>query len=204
MNSLDIKKIREIHGFTQEDLVDKMGMSLRTIQNWESGTKIPKSKHAILRLLLDDVPKSEKEAFQVNEEGSGYSKLGIPLIPIEAMAGIGRGEMIIDEIDCERYVVPVFRQADFLIRVTGNSMAPKYSAGDIVACRIVPMTDIFFQWNRVYVLDTDQGALIKRVKKLQTDDRLLLVSENISYEPLEISLEKVNAIAIVVGIIRLD
>ena len=40
-------------------------------------------------------------------------------------------------------------------------MQPKYNSGDLVACRVVPL-GTFFQWNKVYVLDTEQGALIKR------------------------------------------
>lgn len=51
MNSLDIKKIREALGVSQEQLAEMVGVHPRTIQNWESGTTIPRSKHAILRDL---------------------------------------------------------------------------------------------------------------------------------------------------------
>lgn len=68
---------------------------------------------------------------------------GIPLIPIEAMAGALTGEQSVLEYECERYVVPMFKGADFLIPVKGSSMYPKYSSGDIVACQCVPMSDLF-------------------------------------------------------------
>ncbi len=51
MNDLDIKKIREILGVTQKQLAEMVGVSVNTIQNWESGGKIPKSKHPILQSL---------------------------------------------------------------------------------------------------------------------------------------------------------
>lgn len=129
---------------------------------------------------------------------------GIPLIPINAMAGIAKGENTILEYECERYVVPIFREAEFLIPVKGSSMLPKYNSGDIVACKWVPLTDIFFQWNKVYVLDTNQGALIKRVHKGSDDQHITLVSDNKNYEPFEVALSAINAIAIVIGVIRLE
>ncbi len=83
-------------------------------------------------------------------------------------------------------------------------MYPKYSSGDIVACKKLSLTDIFFQWNKVYVLDTDQGALIKRVRKGKDDNHIILVSENEKYPPFELSLDHLHAIAIVIGVIRLE
>lgn len=129
---------------------------------------------------------------------------GIPLIPLNAMAGFCKGEMQVMEYECEKYVVPAFREAEFLIPVKGSSMYPKYSSGDIVACKKLPLKDIFFQWNKVYVLDTDQGALIKRVKKGKDDNHILLVSENEKYDPFELNLNHLHAIAIVIGVIRLE
>nr|DAJ89840.1 MAG TPA: putative zinc finger/helix-turn-helix protein, YgiT family [Caudoviricetes sp.] len=52
MNDLDIRKIREKLGVSQESLAEMIGVHPRTIQNWESGSTIPKSKHAILRDLV--------------------------------------------------------------------------------------------------------------------------------------------------------
>ena len=52
MNDLDIKKIREKLGISQEQLAEMVGVHPRTVQNWESGSTIPKSKHAILRGLM--------------------------------------------------------------------------------------------------------------------------------------------------------
>lgn len=129
---------------------------------------------------------------------------GIPLIPIEAMAGFGTGEVQVLEYECDRYVVPAFRDAEFLIQVKGSSMIPKYNSGDIVACKKLPMDRLFFQWNKVYVLDTDQGALIKRVKAGSDDDHLLIVSDNQNYEPFELHKNYINSVAIVIGVIRLE
>lgn len=130
---------------------------------------------------------------------------GIPLIPIDAMAGFGTGSMQIMEFDTQKYVVPEFAElkADYIIRVQGNSMTPTYNSGDLVACKKLVLSDIFFQWNKVYLLDTEQGALIKRVKKA-SNNHIMIVSDNTDYEPVELHLSKIHAIAIVLGTIRLD
>ena len=130
--------------------------------------------------------------------------IGIPLIPIEAMAGFGTGEVQVLEYECDRYVVPAFKDAEFLIQVKGSSMLPKYNSGDIVACKKLPMDQLFFQWNKVYVLDTNQGALIKRVKAGSDNDHLLIVSDNERYEPFELHKKFIHSVAIVIGVIRLE
>ena len=135
----------------------------------------------------------------------GIEQQGIPLIPLDAMAGFGTGGVQVMDYDTQKYVVPEFTElnVDFMIRVKGSSMYPKYNSGDLVACKKLVLSDIFFQWNKVYVLDTDQGALIKRIKK-GSEDNLLIVSDNPSYDPYELHLSQIHAIAIVLGVIRLE
>ena len=131
-------------------------------------------------------------------------KEGIPLIPFSAMAGALMGEQTALEYECERYVVPAFSGADFLMQVKGSSMVPTYISGDIVACRRVPMSDLFFQWNKPYVLDTAQGAIIKRIKPGSDKQHVLIVSDNKDYDPFELPYEDIYAVALVIGIIRLE
>lgn len=129
---------------------------------------------------------------------------GIPLIPVEAMAGCFTGSQTILLQECDHYVVPAFKNADFLIYVRGDSMQPRYFSGDMVACKMLSPTDLFFQWGKVYVLDTDQGALIKKVEQGTDDETITLVSENENYKPFQIPHRAVYHIAIVMGLIRTE
>lgn len=129
---------------------------------------------------------------------------GIPLIPVEAMAGCFTGSKTILLQECDRYVVPAFKNADFLIYVRGDSMQPRYYSGDMVACKMLSPTDLFFQWGKVYVLDTDQGALIKKVEQGTDDETITLVSENENYKPFLLPCRSVYHIAIVMGLIRTE
>lgn len=132
------------------------------------------------------------------------SNEGIPLIPLSAMAGAFTGDTSVMEYECERYVIPAFKGADFLIQVKGDSMQPTYYSGDLVACERVPLNDIFFQWNKTYVLDTKQGPLIKRIMPGSDSEHILIVSDNNNYPPFELSKDQFYGVALVRGIVRLE
>ena len=101
------------------------------------------------------------------------------------------------------YVVPDFTNIQFMMRVVGNSMYPKYNSGDVIACRVI--SDInFIQWNKVHVLATKtQGIMCKRLKKCDTKDHYLVVSDNKDYDPFEIPSKEITSLALVIGVIRL-
>lgn len=132
---------------------------------------------------------------------------GVPLIPIDAIAGIPAGEDIgIRFIDCTRYVIPEFANlnVEYMIRVSGSSMYPKYSNGDVLACRRIQDV-LFFQWGKIYVIDSSQGPLVKRVFQDEDPDRILLVSDNKEhYPPFSIPKSDIRSLSIVLGVIRLE
>ena len=131
---------------------------------------------------------------------------GIPLIPVSAMAGALSGDSVtINEWDIEeRFIVPAFKKSDFCIRIDGNSMEPRYFKGDIVACTRVPLTDLWFQWGKIYCIDTRQGVLVKHVEKGSDKDHITLVSDNQEYKPFEIPTSEVFGVAIINGLIRVE
>lgn len=153
----------------------------------------------------------EGQKFQAPEEfkkqvAADTDSEGIPLIPTSAMAGaLGCESTTINPWDIEdTYIVPAFKKSDFCIRVEGDSMSPRYYRGDILACRRVPLTDIWFQWGAVYVIDTNQGPLVKHVEPGSDNEHIKLVSDNPSYKPFEISRRDLYGIAIVNGLIRVE
>jgi phage repressor protein C with HTH and peptisase S24 domain len=107
------------------------------------------------------------------------------VIPYEARGGtIGDFVDGIREYDCEKIISPI-KGADYAMEVTGDSMSPEYPSGSRVLIKKVDAT-AFVQWNEVYVLDTPNGAVIKRVRK--TDDPAVVecVSVNPAYQPYTI------------------
>lgn len=171
--------------------------------------KIPYSQE-YKQQITDEKERKTKKSEKNSKCSSRIQKLpegsmeGIPLIPTSAMAGAFTSDISFMEYECEHYFIPDFKGADFLIRVKGDSMQPTYYSGDIVACQKIPMNDIFFQWNKTYVLDTNQGPIIKRVLPGKDDDHIRIVSDNTKYPPFELEKSYLHAIALVRGIIRLE
>lgn len=148
-----------------------------------------------------------KHTVEIAHQVPHGSSEGIPLIPLDAVAGFpaeSGGGVCLE--DCERYVIPEFENkgANFLIRVSGDSMVPLYYSGDLLACRKI--TDIrFFQWGTVYVLETSQGVLVKRVQEsVDHADSILCVSENSSvHHPFLLPRDDIRSLSIIVGLVRL-
>lgn len=147
------------------------------------------------------------QAIQVSHEAD--IRQSYPLITeIEAFGGVGNNggyAVNLDTIE-ERYVIPLFdnKGVDFLMMVRGSSMYPKFSSGDIVACRLV-RERLFIQWNKIYVLNTNsQGAMIKRIKKSDDPAKITCKSDNKEYDDFEIPLTEINTLALVIGTIRLE
>lgn len=221
-----LNRLKEAYNIQKDtELAALLGVSKSTLSNWSSRNTIDYDKVFSLcehinidwlltgrgsmlktdtTTLMGDQDSHKEEDNRPVAIPTDNPKEGIPLIPVNAMAGALTSEQSVLEYECDRYVVPVFKGADFLIPVKGSSMYPKYSSGDIVACKRVPMTDLFFQWNKVYVLDTNQGALIKRIKRGSDSEHILIVSDNEAYEPFELPIRCIYNVAIVIGVIRLE
>ncbi|GCD76671.1 hypothetical protein JCM31826_01530 [Thermaurantimonas aggregans] len=130
------------------------------------------------------------------------SPTGVPLIPAEALAGYGAGELVITEHMIEhRYVIPEFRSATCIIRVKGDSMSPTYLPGDMIAIKKID-AKTFIQWNKPHVLDTVQGILIKRV--LQSESGYILRSDNPSYPDITVPSKEVYNMYLILGLIRFE
>lgn len=210
----------EYHKDIKDDFFKEIGMTYGNFKG--ENKKTPINSNALVNILSKYADISERwlltgEGEMLKEEKEEVKFVsdpkmmpatgsnGIPLIPINAMAGFGSGECQVLEYECDRYVVPMFKEAEFLITVKGSSMIPKYNSGDIVACKKLALDDLFFQWNKVYVLDTAQGALIKRVQEDKDHEgSVLIVSDNPAYPPFSLCANQIHSIAIVVGVIRLE
>lgn len=181
---------------TDTALAKKLGYKNQsTIGNWRARNS------ADLGKILECCPDIDLNWLVRGEEAKKVC--GVPLIPIEAVAG--NGAFAYNDLPVEDYYnVTEFRNADFLIRVSGDSMTPKYKSGDIVACRAV-VERKFWQWHAIYVIATrNQGVLIKRVEPGQEPESITCVSENPAYRPFQVPLEEIVSVALVMGAIVLE
>lgn len=208
--------IAENKGIAKNKFIESIGMTYGNFNG--SQRKRPLNSDAINNILSNNPEISAEwlltgEGSMIKEENVRNVKAksnitGIPLLPISAFAGIGdtaANGVNFDTIE-ERYEVPLFDgiKIDFMLPVRGSSMYPKYSSGDVVACRLVKEL-LFIQWNKVYVIDTlSQGVIMKRLKKSTAKENLICKSDNADYDPFYLPKEEIRNIALVVGVIRLE
>lgn len=78
--------------------------------------------------------------------------------------------------NCEKIISPI-KGVDFAISVYGDSMAPEYPSGSRVLIKKIN-PEVFIDWGRVYVLDTSNGVIIKKVIKSDTEGYVTCRSVN--------------------------
>lgn len=117
----------------------------------------------------------------------------IPLLPIAAYCGsLSDFIVAVNNSDCEQIVSPI-KGADFAMTVAGDSMAPEYMHGAQILIKKINER-AFIDWGRVYVLDTCNGSVIKRILPSEDPTKLKCVSINPEYPPFEVSLDDVAGV----------
>ena len=117
----------------------------------------------------------------------------IPLLPVSAQGGSFNDFVVsIKESSCEKIISPI-KGADYAMSVSGESMAPEYPSGSQILIKRIN-EKAFIDWGRVYVLDTCNGTVIKRLFPSDTTDKVLCKSINPEFPPFEVLLSDVYAI----------
>ena len=212
MEYRELKKHLRVKKFTQEEIAEKIGMSRAGLNKALLNDTLKRKDLSKIAQILEVEIWELDDDFMDNNQGKTNpvnnqieDKKGIPLVGIEAIGGFGSSDFMIKESDIlDRYIIPDFDKIDFMIRVKGESMYPKYSSGDIVSCRTLKESS-FIQWNKVHIIATrEQGILIKRIKPSEDKNSLMAISENSDYPPFDIPKNEITGIALVIGVIRLE
>lgn len=199
---MDVGELRKKRGISQEKLAELIGVAPRTIQNYESGGKIPDSKSAILRSVL---------CYPNTDEHSGIASHG-NLIPFyDNVSSIGGNNDRIANMDSvsepTEYIDAGdwFKNATAAIRHYGDSMT-EYPPGCILALKEVIERQLVV-WGKDYVIETNEYRVTKRVQRGNSDDHIRAYSSNteaypdgrLIHEPLDIAWNDVGRIFLVLG-----
>ena len=101
--------------------------------------------------------------------------------------------------ECEQVpVIKAFPPYDYTMIVKGDSMEPKFEGGDEIAIRRVYD---YIEWGKTYVLDTRDGAVLKRL--YDEGDNYRCVSFNSDYPDFLVNKNDVFGVFKVVGLLRI-
>lgn len=139
-------------------------------------------------MLLDDTPAAPTQDTK-------------PHLPIAVIAGrMGGISEAVRLHECEQLpVVYAFPRYDYTMMVQGDSMEPKYEGGDRIAIRKV--CD-YVEWGKTYVVDTADGALLKRI--YDEGDTIRCVSFNKDYPDFHVNKQNIYGLYKVVGLLRVN
>ena len=140
------------------------------------------------------------ESSDVGKSVSEENFKQIPILPISAQGGsLNNFTHSVRSYDCEWMPSPV-SDADFAIEVAGESMAPEYPAGARVLIKRINES-VFIEWGKEYVIDTENGVVLKRVVPADDENYIRCVSINPApdYAPFNIPKSSIFGIYIVLG-----
>ncbi len=152
--------------------------------------------------------KEEEKTLFVKKEGVSTKNTDIPYFELNTEAGMPSpfGGVAIEAIQnpTEFYNLSHEFGNDnvFITNVWGDSMSPKYESGDRIICKLIRELS-FVQWGRTYLLDTEQGILVKNIEPYEKDEVFYLcVSENKQYKPFRLHKEEIRNVALIIGVVR--
>lgn len=189
-------------------------LEIKQITPYRIGKDTPVSKQSVMKYLSgDSIPSGDnivelskylnvttdyllgKEQANTEKDNINYLQKTIPLLPISAQGGALNDFMVsVKEMDCEQIISPI-RGVDFAITVSGESMYPEYPNGSQILVKRIN-EKAFIDWGRVYVLDTVNGTVIKRIVPADEKHniRCLSINPDPIYAPFDVALSDVYAV----------
>lgn len=190
----NIRYLRKKHHLSQEDLAGELGYkSFTTVQKWEKGIAEPPLS-VLLRLAksfrvdLDDLTGTDlsaatpKKAAGVAVPVLGKVAAGVPIAAIENI------------IDYEEIPADWLNAGDYFgLQIKGSSMEPRIWEGDVV---IVRKQDDVDSGEVAIVMVDGSEATCKKIKK--TDNGIMMIPFNPSYEPMFYSREEISSLPVTI------
>lgn len=202
---LNLKYLRKLRGWTQEEFAVKLGIKRSLIGAYEEERADPRldvleTVAEIYKLSLDELLLKDLS----NESGSYLMKRRkmkmaseernvIHFVPVKAAAGYLTSyadSEFIDELNT--FTLPMLSGGNYrAFEIIGDSMLPTPSGSIIVGEKVENPDDI--KNNNAYiVVSRSEGIVYKRVvKNAKAKNKLSLVSDNPSYQPYQVNFEDI-------------
>lgn len=203
----NLKYLRKLRGWTQEEFANKMGIKRSLVGAYEEERAEPRLEvleHicSLFKLSLEDVLLTE-----LSESGESYlakrrrmkqaaDKASILFVPVKAAAGYLAGyndPEFIDELNT--FTLPMMASGDYrAFEIIGDSMLPTPSGSVIVGQKVDDFDAVKTNHTYIVVSRTD-GIVYKRIQKQgRVKSQLTLVSDNPNYPPYSVNANDIAEI----------
>jgi phage repressor protein C with HTH and peptisase S24 domain len=202
------KEVREENNFTQSEFADLLGIKNSTADIERGRTKLSGKVVAELLRQFGINPlwlfgDSGQKYLQISK-GDVSPKVvtvnsadseNIVMVNQKAAAGYPHNVQDVEwynQLPAFDIPLPEFRNATYRgFQVEGDSMLPNYRPGEWVMAKAVGGIDEVSN-NRVYVVVLYDSVLVKKLQKLPDPSKLLLISLNEEYLPLEVKVNDIQ------------
>ena len=195
---LFLRDERKGYDITLTDIYEKTRIPVKTLKEAQNGiSELSKKQRNILSKYIEEV----REYFQNESIGAPKgTPTGYYYPEIYAKAGFDIANFN-NEMQRLPVYIPNFSKDVIFINVYGDSMYPKYKAGDVIG--IKPVDFIYLVFGHPYVVVFDNGDVnIKYVRRGSDDEHVSLESENPKYDPREYPLKIIRAFYAVEGSVK--
>jgi transcriptional regulator with XRE-family HTH domain len=201
----NLKYLRKLRGWTQEEFANKLGIKRSLIGAYEEERADPRLD--VLEIIADMFKLSLDELFLKDLSNTGSSYLAkrrqqkmmsadrnvIHFVPVKAAAGYLAGYADTEFIDeLNTFTLPMLSGGNYrAFEIIGDSMMPTPSGSIIVGEKVDSLEDI--KNNMAYiVVSRNEGIVYKRVvKNNKAKNKLTLVSDNPQYQPYQVNADDV-------------
>jgi len=200
----NLKYLRKLRGWTQEEFSTKLGIKRSLLGAYEEERADPRIdvlelvgemfKLSMDELLLKDLGDTRGNYLskrRAQKMSAGTNE--IQLVPVKAAAGYLAGYAdpeFLDELNT--FTLPMLAPGSYrAFEIVGDSMLPTPSGSVIVGEKVDDMEDV--KNNNTYiVISRNEGIVYKRVmKNTRTKNKLTLISDNTVYQPYNVNTEDV-------------
>jgi phage repressor protein C with HTH and peptisase S24 domain len=212
MTGQEFKKLLTLNDLSQEQAAQVFGVSRQTINTWCKVELLSKEiVDKVNTLLKVKTFSTENSTLKVTPyktiiDESKEVNVGVPVYDLDVTAGTdleyssnGLPEKIKGYIS-----LPNFKNCVAFIMVRGDSMYPKFKAGDLIGVEPVKDLDII-QWGHAYVVVThDNQRMLKYIRKGKNESTIILRSEDDKYDDIIIEKRKIIKLYMAKGPVRDD
>ncbi len=200
----NLKYLRKLRGWTQDEFANKLNIKRSLLGAYEEERAEPRLDVLeticdIFKLTLDEILRKD-----LSESSDNYlakrralklsnTAARIPFVPVKAAAGYLNGyadHEFIDELNT--FTLPMITGGNYrAFEIIGDSMLP-IPSGSIIVGEKVEALDSVKNNTACIVVSKNDGIVYKRIQKNgKAKNKLLLLSDNPTFQPYSISSEDV-------------
>lgn len=200
----NLKYLRKLRGWTQDEFANKLNIKRSLLGAYEEERAEPRLDVLeticdIFKLTLDEILRKD-----LSESSDNYlakrralklsnTAARIPFVPVKAAAGYLNGyadHEFIDELNT--FTLPMVTGGNYrAFEIIGDSMLP-IPSGSIIVGEKVEALDSVKNNTACIVVSKNDGIVYKRIQKNgKAKNKLLLLSDNPTFQPYSISSEDV-------------